>query len=125
MDRILKTIHLAPSYEGEPHYIITITEREILYAQMGSNRWSLATVTLLEVDTPFRDEEITHPMMPTHVDDKDAYIREVKYRHMKNDRIAALEELLQKEIAEKDELYNELDRHKNIRYEVYRVLESL
>jgi hypothetical protein len=125
MDRILKTIHLAPSYEGEPHYIITITEREILYAQLGSNRWSLATVTLLEVDTPFRDEEITHPRMPTHVDDKDAYIREVKYRHMKNDRIAALEELLQKEIAEKDELYNELDRHKNIRYEVYRALESL
>lgn len=125
MDRILKTIHLAPSYEGEPHYIMTITEREILYAQIGSNRWSLATVTLLEVDTPFRDEEITHPRMPTHVDDKDDYLREVRYRHMKNERIDALEELLQKEIAEKEEVEKELELHKNIRHELYRVLESL
>ena len=125
MDRILKTIHLVPSYEGEPHYIMTITDREILYAQLGSNRWSLATVTLLEVDTPFRDEEIIHPMMPMHVDDKDAYLREVRYRRMKNERIAALEELLQKEIAEKEELEKELERHKNIRCEVYRALDSL
>jgi len=130
MERTLKTIYLAPPpyclEKGYPHYVLTITETEILYAQdPKSSRWSLATVLLLKVDTPFIDEEITHPFMPTNVDEKDSYIREVKYRHMKNERIAALEELLQKEIAEKEELEKELDRHKNIRYEVYRALESL
>ena len=126
MDRILKTIHLAPSCEGGPGYVITITEREILYAQDPStSRWSLATVSLLEVDTPFRDEEITHPWMPTHADDKDAYLREVKYRRRKNERIAALESLLEKELEEKEQLEMELERHKNIRCEVYRALDSL
>jgi len=121
-----KTIHLAANCEGGPGYIITITEREILYAQdPATSRWTLATVSLLEVDTPFLDEEITHPWMPTHADDKDAYIREVKYRRMKNERIAALEGLLQKEIEQREDVENELERHIAIRCEVYRALDSL
>ena len=126
MARILKTVRLAPSCEGGPSYILTITEREILYAQdPATSRWTLATVSLLEVDTPFRDEEITHPWMPTHADDKDAYLREVKYRRRKNERIAALESLLEQELEEKEQLEKELERHTAIRCEVYRALDSL
>lgn len=126
MARILKTIHLAPNCVGAPGYIITINEREILYAQdPNSSRWSLATVSLLEVDTPFLEDEITHPSMPTHADHKDAFIREVLYRRRKNERIAALESLLAKEISEKDELAKELELHKNIRFDIYRALDSL
>ena len=130
MARALKTIHLSPSpwcsEKDYPNYIMTVTEREILYAQdPKSSRWSLATVTLLKVDRPFTDEEITHPMMPTNVDEKGAYIREVMYRREKNERIAELEMLLEKEVAEKEELANEVEIHKNIRYELYRVLDSI
>jgi hypothetical protein len=130
MERILKTISLAPSpyclEGGFPNYIITITETEILYAQdPKSSRWSLATILLLKVDTPFRDDEITHPLMPNNVEEVDAYIREVKYRMAKNERICALEMLLEKEIAEKDELATELELFKNMKYELYRVLDSV
>ena len=63
--------------------------------------------------------------MPTHADDKDAYLREVKYRRRKNERIAALESLLEKELEEKEQLEKELERHTAIRCEVYRALDSL
>jgi hypothetical protein len=130
MERVLKTISLAPSpyclEEGYPYYVLTITETEILYAQdANTSRWSLATVLLLKVDTPFTEDEITHPLMPKNVEEKDAYIREIKYRRSRNERINTLEMLLTKEVEEKNELAVELELYKNMKYEMYRVLDSV
>jgi hypothetical protein len=109
--------------DGYPHYVITITETEILYAQDAStSRWSLATILLLKVDTPFRDDEITHPLMPKNVEEADAYIKEVKYRRAKNERIHALEMLLLKEKEEKNLLENELDLFKQWKFDIKQVM---
>ena len=80
---------------------------------------------LLKVDTPFTEDEITHPLMPKNVEEKDAYIREIKYRRAKNERINALEMLLEKEVEERNELAAELELYKNMKYEMYRVMDSV
>ena len=91
MARILKTIHLTQG-EGFPNYIITVTEDEILYTQdPKSNRWSLATVSLLKVDTPFKENEINHRIMPKTVDEKMDYVQEVLSRRARNARMEELE----------------------------------
>lgn len=106
MARVLKiTIASTPYgyvHNGLPNFIMTITDDEIMYApEIMPNRWGLIPISLLKVDTPFREDEIMHEMMPTNMENKDAYIREVKYRRMKNDRIAELEMLLQKQADER------------------------
>jgi hypothetical protein len=69
-----------------------VTEDEILYAQdPNSNRWSLATISLLKVDTPFKEDEINHRIMPKTVYDKMDYVQEVLSRRAMNARMEELE----------------------------------